>query len=210
LEDASFFKLTLMGNIYIMRHGESVVNRERRLTCRRLDGDLTAVGRDQSQKAARWLCDKPVSRIRCSPFHRAQQTAKIIGDVLGIEPVMDDDLREMDCGNLEGRTDDEAWAQWALVYYRWIAADWEAAFPDGETYRQGFERFGRALARIGADETALVVTHGGIARSVLPYLCVNAAALQRVGDLDNTGIVILEPYDAGRYACVSWNLIDHL
>ena len=34
--------------IYLMRHGESVVNVERRLTCRKYDGDLTDKGRDQA------------------------------------------------------------------------------------------------------------------------------------------------------------------
>ena len=41
--------------IYVMRHGESVVNVQRRLTCRQYDGDLTDNGREQAQKATFWF-----------------------------------------------------------------------------------------------------------------------------------------------------------
>jgi broad specificity phosphatase PhoE len=93
-----------------------------------------------------------------------------------------------------------------------MACEWDAAFPGGESFRHAFERFNRALAQIGQDETALMVTHGGITCSVVPYLCVNAAALQQGGGfyLDNTGFVVLELYDTSRYICRAWNLVEHL
>jgi|FLYN01.1.fsa_nt_gi probable phosphoglycerate mutase len=201
-----------MAIIYLMRHGESIVNRERRLKCKELDGDLSPLGREQAAKAGHWLMDKGITAIACSPFHRAQQTAQIIGDCLGIVPVTDKNLCEIDCGELEGRGDDEGWDAWRGVFRRWLACEWEAAFPGGESLRHAFERFNRSLAQIGKDETALLVTHGAITCSIVPYLCVNAAALQRTSglDLDNTGFVVLETYDASRYICRAWNLVEHL
>jgi broad specificity phosphatase PhoE len=196
--------------IYLMRHGQSVVNLERRLTCKKYDGELTALGREQAEKAGRWLMGKEISSIYCSPFHRAQETAQIVGRHLKLTPVTLDGLREMDCGSLEGRTDEEAWGMWAKVYERWLAADWEAAYPDGETYRTAHDRYQQALKQAPFDGHALFVSHGGITRTVAPYLCVNASALQQIGDLHNTGMVVLESYDANRYSCLSWNLIEHL
>lgn len=38
--------------IYVMRHAESTVNLERRLTCKQLEGDLTPLGVEQAHKAA--------------------------------------------------------------------------------------------------------------------------------------------------------------
>ena len=201
----------MAGTIYVMRHGESVVNVEHRLTCRKFEGDLTNKGRQQAARAAAWLRDKQISAIRCSPFHRAVQTAQAAGEVLGLAVELDDDLREMDCGDLEDRTDADAWEAWAVIYRRWKAHDLEAAFPGGETYANARMRLMRALEWAAAQPgDVLLVTHGGITRTVLPYLCVNAAALQQVETLDNTGLVVLEPYDAGRYVCVSWNLAEHL
>ncbi len=196
--------------IYVMRHGQSIVNVERRLTGRHFEGDLTDLGREQAAKAAAWLTDKGIIRILNSPFHRAQQTAQIVGERLNILSCVDEGLCEMDAGDLHGRTDQEAWEYFLSIYERWKKHEWEAQYPGGETYRQGFDRYLQSLRQIARDETALLVTHGGITCSVLPYLCVNAAALQGNLKLDNTGFVVLEPYDDGRYICRSWNLSEHL
>lgn len=193
-----------------MRHGESTVNVEHRLTCRKYDGDLTDAGRDQAERAARWFVDKNLTTIRCSPFHRAQQTAEIVGRAVGLVPIEDEDLCEMNCGNLEWRTDEAAWLIWAQVYERWSLFDVEARFPEGESYGEAVERFKRALAQCDPDQNVLLVTHGGVTRTVIPPLCVNAAALQNVPHLDNTGIIILEHYDTDRYSCSAWNLAAHL
>jgi probable phosphoglycerate mutase len=202
-----------------MRHGQSTINVERRLTCHQYDGDLTPLGREQAMKAGRWLADKHISKILHSPFHRADQTAAIAGEILGIKPKMDADLCEMNCGDLHGRTDDEAWQIFFSIYMRWKQGEWEAQYPGGESYRQGFERYCRCLNGIAPDENVLLVTHGGITCSIIPYLCVNAAALHSVvnaaalqhkDELDHCGFVVLEPYDAGRYICRSWNLVEHL
>lgn len=196
--------------IYVMRHGESVVNLEKRLTCRKFDGDLSEQGRIQAQKAAQWFADKAIMQIRYSPFHRAQQTAEIVGAAVGVTPVLDDDLCEMDCGNLEGRTDDEGWAIWSSVYVRWQAFEPDARFPEGESYAEAAARFKRALSHASPHENVLLVTHGGISVSVLPPFCVNAATMGWVEHLRNTGIIVLEHYDVDRYSCSAWNLIDHL
>ena len=196
--------------IYLMRHGESTVNIEHRLTCRQYDGDLTDKGRDQAAKAARWFVGKGLTQIRYSPFHRAQQTAEIIGSAVGVIPVEEVGLCEMDCGNLEGRSDEAARVIWTQVYERWCLFEVDARFPEGESYGEAVARFKCALGQVSPDETTLLVTHGGITRSVIPPLCVNAAALQRVDHLDNTGMIVLEHYDSDRYSCSAWNLIEHL
>jgi len=196
--------------IYVMRHGESVVNLERRLKCKERDGNLSTLGREQAFKAARWLSDKGIMTIYTSPFDRAMQTAEIIATAVNVIPQIDDDLHEMDCGNLEGRVDEDAWDIWSSVYQRWIQADWAAAFPNGETFRSAYDRLLNVLMRCPEEGNTVLVTHGGITRTVVPYLCVNAAALQRVNHLDNTGMIVLEPYDAGRFVCESWNIKDHL
>ncbi len=200
----------MMGNIYLMRHGQSVVNVEHRLTCKKLEGDLTDLGREQAAKAGDWLRDKGITRIAHSPFHRAEQTAQIINERLNVPLSMDDDLREMNCGDLEWRTDADGWHIWEGVYQRWMLGEMEAAFPGGESYRQAQERYQRALLRMKPDETLLLVAHGGITITVVPVLCVNAAALQRDRRLDNTGVVLLEPYGDGRFICRAWNWTDHL
>ncbi len=196
--------------IYVMRHGQSVVNVERVLPCRRLEGDLTDLGRAQAEKAARWLADKSITQIRVSPFHRAVQTGDIVAQALGIIPEVDDDLREVDCGDVEDLPFEEALPIWRRAYVRWLLFDTDARFPGGESYAEAITRLTRVLHRCEPDQNVLLVTHGDITHTVIPPLCVNAAALQRVEPLGNTGIIILEHYDADRYSCSAWNLAEHL
>lgn len=196
--------------IYLMRHGQSVVNVAHRLSCNNFEGDLTDLGREQASKAAEWLVDKDISLIRHSPFHRAEQTAQLVGEKLGLPIAMDDGLREINCGDLHGRGDDEAWEYFMSIFMRWKKQEWEARFPGGETFRQGFERFSTSLRNIPDHQTVLLVAHGGIIETVVPYLCVNAAALQGQRGVGNTGIVILEPYGDGRFICRAWDSQEHL
>ena len=119
-------------------------------------------------------------------------------------------MGEINCGDLDERTDEESWATWRVTYERWQQRDWKATFPGGESYQQGFDRFNRCLMGVKPNETTLLVTHGGITVTVIPYLCVNASALQGKRMLDHTGIIVLEPYGDGRYICRAWNQTEHL
>lgn len=193
-----------------MRHGESTVNVEHRLTCHKYDGDLTAKGREQAEQAARWFVDKGLTRIVASPFDRAQQTAQIVGAAVGLTPTIDAGLSEMDCGELEWRIDAEGWAIWTDVFQRWLKHEPDARYPGGESYADAVTRVEQSLAGVAADETVLLVTHGGITLTVIPSLCVNTVALQEVEHLVNTGIIVLEHDDGARLTCSAWNLVDHL
>ncbi len=196
--------------IYVIRHGQSVVNVERTLRCKKLAGDLTKRGRKQATKAGVWLKDKSIDRILASAFHRAEQTATIIADHLDLKVTIDARLGEMDCGDFEGKSDKESWKQWSKIYNRWKQGDFGARYHGGESYREGYDRLSACLREINPDENMVLVSHGGITRTVIPYLCVNAAALQRVEHLSNTGMILLEPYGDGRFICEGWDLKEHL
>jgi len=196
--------------IYLIRHGESTVDLEHRLTCKQHAGSLTTYGRKQARLVGNWLAHKQITHIYNSPFERAQQTAAIIGELINVKPKTNVDLAEADCGELEGRTDTYSWGRWEAIYKQWKRADWDATYPDGENYRQVYTRLHRAIQQAEYGDNVALITHGSIVQAVVPYLCVNAAALQRVDPISHTGIVVLAPFVAGRYACEAWNLIEHL
>lgn len=196
--------------IYLLRHGQATTNVERRISGRDRNGDLTALGREQARRAGDWLRDKDITVMRTSPFHRTEQTAQIVGQFLDVVPSMDDDLAEIDGGIYDKKNDDDSWQAWRVIYERWKTADFDATFPGGESYRQGFDRFQRALLRCERDVNTVLVTHAGIVRTVVPYLCVNAAALQNIQAPQNCGIVALSYYDAHRFACDAWDITEHL
>lgn len=197
--------------IYMIRHGESINNVNHRITCKEWDGDLTEKGRDQARRAGRWLADKDIRVIYTSPFHRAEQTAQLAGEAFGLTPEIDEDLHELDCGELEGRTDKAAWEIVTADMARWKAGEWEASFAGGETLREAHDRLQRVLRRASqVDGNVLLVTHGGVLSRVLPYLLNVETSIAINDDMANTGIVVLEPCEDGRYTCGGWNLVEHL
>jgi probable phosphoglycerate mutase len=72
----------------------------------------------QATSLARQLAGQPgPAAIYASPLRRAAQTAEIIADCAGSDVVIIEGLREIDVGDLDGRSDDDAWA----VYHQVLA-----------------------------------------------------------------------------------------
>jgi broad specificity phosphatase PhoE len=165
------------GNVLWARHGQNVANLTHTLSHRVYDGDLTDAGRRQAEQLAARLVAPgadPIGRLACSPLRRARQTADIIGHQLGLPVAMVlDDLREVNVGVLDGRSDAEAWATYTEVLAAWQAGDAAARFPGGEDRDELCARLRRALAAVArgaGTRTSIVVAHGASLRAALPGL----------------------------------------
>src|SRR6185503_4782740 len=89
--------------IYLVRHGQTEFNRERRIQGH-VDSPLTELGVRQAQAVGRLLADlirDPAGwRIVSSPLGRAASTAEIVSKKLGGMPVeLDERLKEMSWGS---------------------------------------------------------------------------------------------------------------
>lgn len=81
--------------LYLMRHGE-VHNPEHILYGRLPDFYLSETGKQQAHGAGKWLKDKNISKIYCSPMERAQQTAGIVAEYQdNFTPVIDERIIEI-------------------------------------------------------------------------------------------------------------------
>jgi len=60
------------------------------------DPSLSAEGRTQAERLARWLGAEQLGAVYSSPMRRARETADPLARVLGVNPVIDTDLVEMD------------------------------------------------------------------------------------------------------------------
>ncbi len=166
-----------MAEILWARHGENVANLTRTFSYRVFDGDLTGTGRQQAANLAGRLADgagEPVGLLACSPLRRARQTAEIVGHRLGLAVALElEDLREVNVGELDGRSDEEAWDTYARVIAAWKAGETEVRFPGGEDCAELCARLRRALAaaaRSAGDRRSLLVAHGANLRAALPGL----------------------------------------
>lgn len=166
-----------IANIWWARHGENTANLTHTLSHRVFDGDLTSLGRRQAHELARRLADDggpPVNYLVSSPLRRARQTARIVGAGLGLPVAAEiEDLREVDVGTLDGRSDAQAWDAYTRVLSAWKAGHVEARFPGGEDCAELCARLCRALATVARncpDGRALIVAHGANLRAALPGL----------------------------------------
>lgn len=144
----------------LVRHGETDWNRERRIQGS-TDIPLNDTGREQARATGELLASRRWTALVASPLSRAAETARIIGDHVGLgDPELERRLAERDYGEAEGLTGPEI----------------DAKFPDGadvpgrEPREAVAERAVAALHDLAArhpDEAVIVVAHGGVIRSVL-------------------------------------------
>jgi phosphoserine phosphatase len=87
--------------IYLVRHGQTSWNQDRRLQGLR-DIPLNRAGIRQSHRLAGWYRNLGVTRIVSSPLLRARRSAQILAEHAGGAPLTDDRLREIDHGPWTG------------------------------------------------------------------------------------------------------------
>lgn len=163
-----------MNTLYIIRHGETVWNRERRIQGS-LDSPLTLAGCLQARRMAERLemaldgeaGDGQEIHYRVSPLARTLQTAAIVGDVLGIpfsrwQPQWQ--LRELAWGEWEGLCYEDIEARTPGAMAQRERDRWHHRPPGGETYVEAFQRAGEWFAETPAQGTVVVVSHGGFGR----------------------------------------------
>ena len=153
--------------LVLCRHAEPEAAARGRV-CGRVDVGLSASGEAQADLLAASLASERPSALYASPIRRARETAERIAPVLGLEPRLDPRLRELDFGELEGRSYDEIAASDPELYRAWMERPTTVSFPGGESFADLKKRALAALDRIRAEhEAALVVTHGGVLRAGL-------------------------------------------
>ena len=164
-----------MSTILLVRHGETEWNRERRV-----QGwapvALTDDGHSQAASLAARLAEKySVDRLVSSDLRRTLETARPIARAVGCELTTDRRWRERNFGVLQGLGYGELFLghpEFTLSEVGYRAA--EATPEGGESLIDQRERvldaFGDLRASLAADETAVVVTHGGPLYLVVGWL----------------------------------------
>ena len=156
-----------MGNIYIVRHGETMWNAEGRIQGH-TDIELTERGKEQARSTARRLADVRFDVAYSSDMSRTRETALIILGEREIPLHSVPDLREYNKGVFEGLTPEEYRHRFPEFYQASLVNDLDFAPPGGETIRQCQARMSAFVGMLRdkhPDEDVLVVGHGGSLRS---------------------------------------------
>ena len=140
-----------------LRHGETNWNASGR-SQGRTDVPLNPRGLAQAHDAARLLVNHGIRNIVASPLGRAQATARIVGDVLGLAIGTEPDLQEASFGQQEGHPI----GPW---YDDWVAGGYTPA--GGESFSALQERVVPAVNRaLCGPNVTLIVAHGAMFRAM--------------------------------------------
>ena len=158
----------MTGAIFLVRHGETEWNRERR-NQGRFDSPLTERGIAQAHAIGRLIATLPnaaAARIAASPLGRARRTAEIIREHLDPAPEvrLDDRLRELSIGSWDGLTYSEIAVCAPGIFDGDGRSEWCFRSPDGERYEGFAARVADWLREPVHAPLTIVVTHGMVSR----------------------------------------------
>ena len=175
--------------ILLIRHGETPLNAERIVQFP--DTPLSARGREQAARLAKYLTAFPVDAILSSDHLRATQTAGAIRAETGLPILLRPKLRERNFGTYRGRT------HCSLPAGFRHAAAFEP--PEGESLSAFCARVDAAWAEVttfarGVAGDTAVVTHGLVCRSIVERLVdLDPAVERRDAGWDNSAFSVVEP-----------------
>lgn len=173
--------------ILLVRHGESAPARDGQrfdLVDGHGDPPLAPEGRWQAERLGHRLAQEEIHAIYVTSLRRTVETAAPLAARLGVEPVVDRDLREVFLGEWEGGQYRVKAAQGDPIFRRVLDDGEWGHIPGAETTAELRARVVPALGRIAErhpDQRVVVVAHGGVIGALLahatggrPFAFVNA------------------------------------
>ena len=202
--------------LLLVRHGETDWNREGRFQGQ-IDIPLNANGRCQAEAAGRFLAPVTIDRAYTSCMARPRQTAEaILACHPGVPLTSSTGLVEIGHGLWEGRLEQEIAEGWPQLLADWKRAPETVQMPEGENLQQVWERslatWGRIAVSLRADETALVVAHDAVNKTIVcGLLGLQPADIWAIKQ-GNGGVTVIDYPEgpAGRPVVAAMNLTQHL
>ena len=154
--------------IYVMRHGQTDWNIERKIQGR-TDIELNETGKQQAKQAQKEVEKYNIDVILCSPLKRTKETARIVSEGKNIEIIYRDELLERNFGDLEGKSPFKEPLFANDEFYNYTK---NIEMKNVETVRELCDRVWGLLDEIEKtypDKNVLLVTHGGTGRVIKAY-----------------------------------------
>lgn len=199
--------------IVLVRHGATDWNLEHR--CQgSSDRELSAVGVRQAKEIAALLSGEYLRAIYASDLKRARRTAEVIGQPHNLPVRIDQSIRELDHGELEGLTFNQIKQNFGEFLTRWRSEPAELQVPGGERLIDVAERAWTGLQQIaerhGADDNIVVVSHNFPIVGIVCRITGTHLNNYRNFHLDPCGVSRLHCSSAGRWRVTHVNSQEYL
>lgn len=198
--------------IYIVRHGETLWNKEKRLQGS-IDIELSDYGRRLAIETGKGLQNTVINKIFSSPLKRAYETAELIRGNRDIPIITDARLRELSFGMYEGGDFSALIRDESLTLrYFFKQPQLYVAPDDGETLEALIKRAGEFMQEIiepladdPANERIMIVAHGALNKAIMSYIKKHSIEYFWSGGLQSNCNVIIVDYSSKTN---KYNIID--
>ena len=148
--------------LILIRHGETYWNAERRIQGGDSDIELNNTGLNQAKKLAAFLKNEPITAILSSPLQRATATAEVIASHHQLSVKVDQGLRELRVGELEGMSVSNLSTTFSQFLMQLWQGKGSTKLPNGESLSDLQRRAWKAVESLltqHKDGTVAVVSH---------------------------------------------------
>lgn len=187
--------------LYLIRHGATEGNHEKRYKGS-IDVPISQEGIEQVRRTAEFIRAElqggSLSAVYSSPLSRALNSAELIAAHYGLEPVVDDNLRERHFGIWEGMTFAEIREKYPVEFKGWADNPLEHSPVEGESSIAVRDRIVPAVEEIvsrHSDEEIAIVAHGGVNRVILCHLLGMPLEYMFRIEQDNAAVSIIKFHD---------------
>lgn len=201
-----------MKQLYIVRHGETQYNLERKVQGRGVDAPLNETGRLQSLAFYERYKGEAFEKVYVSTLQRTQQSVERF-IAAGIPYTKLEGLDEISWGNKEGLPFlPEAHSHYLATVEAWQRGELDTKIGGGESPNEVMHRQKEAIQHILSHENerkVLVCMHGRAIRILVCWLL--GYPLQYMDNFEHTnlGLYIIN-YSQGLFSLVAANEISHL
>lgn len=200
-----------MAKIYLIRHGETTWNREKRLQGH-LDIGLNERGYWQADRLGEYLANRSVAAVVSSDLSRAVDTAKAVAKHYGLDLQYDQRLRERHYGLMQGLSHDEIADKHPRNHLAWKNREINFQPESGESLQQFYDRVIESAvywAKKYEGQDIAMVAHGGVLD------CLNRAAtgktleVPRDFEILNASLNTLS-FSENRFELIEWGNVSFL
>lgn len=199
-----------MTRFLLIRHGETLWNREQRIQGQK-NSELSPAGVEQALAAAACLGAESADLLVSSDLDRTMQTAAPISVATGLPIEAHAGLRERAFGIFEGCTLAEIAERFPDHHARWRSRDPAYAMPGGESLLQMRVRVKATLESIATrgHRKVLVVTHGGVLDAIYRLATGTPDEAKRDWPLLNASFNHVE-ITGDSWQLREWGVVSHL
>ncbi|MBC7399112.1 MAG: histidine phosphatase family protein [Mucilaginibacter sp.] len=202
----------MIKTLYIVRHGQTDLNKQGIVQGRGRDTDLNDEGRKQANLFYNAYKNIPFDKIYISELKRTQQSIQQFIDA-GLPYEKLSGLDELAWGIYEGKpSSPETKAAFLMMMRDWVAGRLDSKFEDGESPNEVRLRQLEALRIIMShteEEQVLICMHG---RAMRLFLCLlTGRPLTEMDSFPHQNLVLYKvTFDGEKFAIESFNNADHL